>query len=58
MVEWLQIYISTSLSFSPYLSKITYFVNYLLNNQILLWSSVVLFIVVLRWLTLPRKLVG
>jgi putative Ca2+/H+ antiporter (TMEM165/GDT1 family) len=58
MVEGVQISLINSLAFFPYSSAVKHLVNHLVNNQILLWSSVVLFIVVLRWLTLPRRHVG
>jgi hypothetical protein len=58
MVEGLQISLINSLVFSPYFSTAKHLVNDLVNNQILLWSSVVLLILVLRWVTHPRRHVG
>lgn len=58
MVEGLQVSLINSLAFSPYVSAAKHLVNHLLNNQVLLWSSVVLFIFALRWLTHPRRHVG
>jgi len=58
MIEGLQISLINSFAFSPYFSTAKQLVNHVMNNQILLWSFVVLFIVVLRWLTHPRRHVG
>lgn len=58
MVEWLQISLINSITLSPYFSTAKHLVNDLINNQLLLWSSVVLFILALRWVTHPRRHVG
>lgn len=56
MVEWLlansQI---TGWSVSAYTSQFQHAVHRVLDNQIVLWTLVILFIVGLRWLTRPRK---
>lgn len=45
----------TGWSLSAYATQFQYNVYRVLDNQIILWTLVILFIVGLRWLTRPRK---
>jgi len=56
MVEWLLTYsFLGGESFSFYASQFQYAVHRVLDNQAILWILVILFIVMLRWLTRPRR---
>ena len=56
MVEWLvEKYASAYEFLSTYLFQLQQIVNAILENQYILWILVVLFILVLRWLTQPRS---
>ena len=55
MVEWLPPSALTRSSFSSYVTEIQYLVSSILSNEVLLWTLVVLFILVLRWLVHPKS---
>jgi hypothetical protein len=56
MVEWLLANAQViGWSLSAYTSQFQRTVHRVLDNQIILWTLVILFIVGLRWLTRPRN---
>jgi hypothetical protein len=56
MVEWLLIHLTTlDESLRAYTAELQQAISTIIGNQFLLWMVVVLFILVLRWLTQPRS---
>jgi hypothetical protein len=56
MVEWLLIHLTTLYeSLCAYTAELQQAISTIIGNQFLLWMVVVLFILVLRWLTQSRS---
>ena len=56
MVEWLLIHLSTLYeSVRTYIAELQQAISTIIGNQFLLWTAVVLFILVLRWVIQPRS---
>ena len=56
MVEWLLIHLTTLYeSLRAYTAELQQAISTIIGNQFLLWMVVVLFVLILRWLTQPRS---
>ena len=55
MVEWLLTNLFPSGSLTEYLIQFQQAISVIIGNQFILWTVVVLFILVLRWLIQPRS---
>jgi hypothetical protein len=55
MVEWLLTNLFPSGSLTEYLIQFQQVISVIIGNQFILWTVVVLFILLLRWLIQPRS---